>query len=302
MKPIQHHTTRIRGIELHYVEAGEGPLVILLHGFPEFWFSWRHQIQPLADAGFHVVAPDMRGYNLSGKPKGVHAYHLDELTADVAALIDHLGYESAHIVAHDWGAIVAWFFAMWHPERLNQLAILNVPHPRRFLWGMWRPLQILRSWYVFLFQLPWLPVWAFEAFDFAGLRWAFRNEPLRPDAFSDEDIEAYVEAFRHPGSMRAGIQYYRSILYSIPTLVPRLGRIDAQTLVIWGRHDTHLGNHLAEPYSEDVPNLRVEYLEASHWVQIDAFEDVNRMLLEHLAERRPSDRIPENKPQSHSKI
>lgn len=134
---------------LHYVEAGEGPLVILLHGFPEFWFGWRLQIQPLAAAGFRVVAPDMRGYNLSSKPNGVHAYDTDKLTGDIRGLIHKRGAESALLVGHDWGGTVAWDTAMSHPEVVERLAILNVAHPRQFLRGLHHPGQLRRSWYVF---------------------------------------------------------------------------------------------------------------------------------------------------------
>jgi epoxide hydrolase 4 len=141
-------------IRLHYVEAGEGPRIVLLRGFPEFWFGWRHQIPALAAAGFRVVAPDMRGCNLSSKPKGVRSYATHALAADVRDLIDERGEERAFLVGHDWGATVAWYVAINHPEVVERLAILNVPHPRRMLRALRRPRQMARSWCIFFFQLP----------------------------------------------------------------------------------------------------------------------------------------------------
>src|SRR3954469_13055008 len=136
-------------VRLHYVEVGEGPLVVLLHGFPEFWFSWRFQLPALAEAGYRVVAPDMRGYNLSSRPPGVSAYGLDHLAGDIRELIAERGAGSALLAGHDWGAFVAWATAMNHPEVVERLAILNVPHPRRMLQGLRRPRQLLKSWYMF---------------------------------------------------------------------------------------------------------------------------------------------------------
>src|SRR4051794_30450729 len=143
--------------KLHYVEAGEGPLVVLLHGFPEFWFGWRLQIEPLAAAGFRVVVPDTRGYNLSSKPAGVDAYTVDKLADDISGLIRELGAESALVAGHDWGGSIAWTMAMYHPEVVDRLAILDAAHPRRLNEGLKTPHQLQRSWYFFFFQPPGLP-------------------------------------------------------------------------------------------------------------------------------------------------
>jgi pimeloyl-ACP methyl ester carboxylesterase len=145
------------GVRLHYVEAGTGPLVVLLHGFPEFWFSWRHQLPALANAGFRVVAVDQRGYNLSDKPRGLDAYRTSVLAQDVARVIERLGVDRASVVGHDWGGGIAWTFAMGYPERLDRLAILNAPHPGTFVRHLGSPRQLRKSWYLFFFQLPWLP-------------------------------------------------------------------------------------------------------------------------------------------------
>src|SRR3954470_24182831 len=144
-------------VTLHYVEAGEGPLVVLLHGFPEFWFGWRLQIAPLVAAGFRVVAPDLRGYNLSSKPTGLDAYTADRLAADIRGLIRERGAESALVVGHDWGGTIAWTMAMNHPEVVDRLAILDAAHPRRFQQALLNPRQALRTWYLFYFALPGLP-------------------------------------------------------------------------------------------------------------------------------------------------
>jgi pimeloyl-ACP methyl ester carboxylesterase len=144
-------------LSLHYLEAGEGPLIVLLHGFPEFWFGWRLQIEPLAAAGFRVVAPDTRGYNLSSKPEGFEAYAVDLLAADIRGLIGELGAESARLVGHDWGGTIAWTMAMNHPEVVDRLAILNAAHPRRLSEGLKHPNQLRKSWYFFFFAAPGFP-------------------------------------------------------------------------------------------------------------------------------------------------
>jgi epoxide hydrolase 4 len=224
---------------LHYVEAGEGPLVILLHGFPEFWFGWRLQIQPLAAAGFRVVAPDMRGYNLSSKPNGVHAYDTDKLTDDIRGLIHERGAESALLVGHDWGGTVAWDTAMSHPEVVERLAILNVAHPRQFLRGLHHPGQLRKSWYVFFFDLPELPEAVVHANDWHFFRHFLRD--ARP-AYTSEELERYIEAWSQPGAAAGMINYYRNAARQSPKHVEAQVRpISAPTLLIWGQDDRYLG-------------------------------------------------------------
>ena len=198
-------------VRLHYVEAGEGPLVVLLHGFPEFWFSWRFQIPALVAAGFRVVAPDMRGYNLSSKPRGARAYDTDRLAADVRDLIRERGAERAFVAGHDWGAGAAWITAMNHPEVVERLAILNVPHPRRMLQGLRTPRQLAKSWYILFFQLPWLPELSARAGGWWGFRRVFEKE-ARPGAFTPSDIERYVDAWSQPGGPTGMINFYRAAL------------------------------------------------------------------------------------------
>ncbi len=282
--PVAHRYADLAGLRLHYVEAGEGPLVVLLHGFPEFWFSWRFQIPALAEAGFRVVAPDMRGYNLSDKPKGVGSYALERLARDVERLIGALGEERAVVVGHDWGGIVAWAVAMLHPERVERLVILNVPHPERFWRGLRTPRQLLKSLYAFFFQIPWLPEKVLRAGDFAIVRSVFRNDPVRPGTFGERDIDRYVEALSRPGALTAPINYYRALARRAPVLARALRRrIEAPVLVIWGQRDLFLVPELAQPNPTLVPDARVRRLpDASHWVQQDRPERVNALLLDFL--------------------
>jgi pimeloyl-ACP methyl ester carboxylesterase len=273
----------VNGIRLHYVEAGEGPLVVLLHGFPEFWYSWRHQIPALAQAGFHVVAPDMRGYNLSEKPHDWRQYDADRLAGDIAGLIRHFGEERAYLVGHDWGAAVAYMTAMRHPELLEKLAILNVPHPERMLSGLRTLRQLRKSWYMFFFQIPWLPEWLAAREDFSLGKRSLRADS--PAAFSDSDLERYAQAWSQPGALTGMVNYYRAALRrSPPAAMAELAPIQTETLVIWGMRDRHLGSELAEPLPRWVPNVRVERLpDATHWVQHDAPEQVNQLLIEFFA-------------------
>jgi epoxide hydrolase 4 len=281
---LAHRYADLGDVRLHYVEAGEGPLVLLLHGFPQFWYQWRHQIPALVEAGFRVVAPDMRGYNLSDKPPGVRAYRIELLARDVERLILACGEQTAVVVGHDWGAIAAWIAAMRYPGRVGKLAILNVPHPARFLDGLLSPMQLLRSSYMFFFQIPRLPEEVIRAGDFALLRSALRRDPVQSEVFTAEDIERYIEAMAQPGALTASLNYYRALLRNPRETRALLQRVEAPVLVIWGERDRFLSQRLAEPPRLWVPNLlRVERLQdASHWVAEDRPLEVNTLLLRFL--------------------
>ena len=270
-------------VNLHYVEAGDGPLIVLLHGFPEFWFGWRLQIAPLAAAGFRVVAPDTRGYNLSSKPEDFEDYAVDLLAADIRGLIGELGAESALLVGHDWGGSIAWTIAMNHPEVVDRLAILNAAHPRRLSEGLHHPSQLRKSWYFFFFAVPGLPEDVVHARDWHFFRHFLQdaNPPYTP-----EEIERYVEAWSQPGAAAGMINYYRASVQTVPEgsrgkASPDLGA-DTGHL---GERDSYLGSDLAEPDRDDVPNLdRVERLpDASHWVHHDEAERVNQLLIDFFA-------------------
>lgn len=282
---VEHRYAEVNGVRLHYVEAGSGPLVVLLHGFPEHSYTWRYQLSALAEAGFRVVAPDMRGYHLSEKPRGVAAYRVEALAGDVAALIRHLGAQRAALVGHDWGGGVAWATAMLHPKLVERLAILNAPHPASFLHALRDPRQLLRSWYVFFFQLPRLPEAYLSARDYAALRAVFTRDPRRPGAYTSEDIERIVEAFAQPGTATAALNYYRALFRRNPLAARRLlRRVDAPVLVLWGEHDRYLRSTLADPPAEWVPNVRVvRFPDASHFVHADEPERMNEELVRFLS-------------------
>ena len=272
-------------VSLHYIDAGEGPLIVLLHGFPEFWFGWRLQIAPLAAAGFRVVAPDTRGVNLSSKPAGVAAYSADKLAADIRGLIRERGAESAMVVGHDWGGTIAWTMAMNHPEVVDRLAILNAAHPRRLNEGLRHPSQLRRSWYFFFFQPPGVPERTVRAKDWRFFRNFLRD--ARPP-YTPEEIDGYVEAWSLPGAATAMINYYRAAVRPPKGANLEVRPISAPTLVVWGLRDRYLGPKLAEPHRDDVPNLeRVERLPAaSHWVHHDDAERVTQLLIDVFARAR----------------
>ena len=277
-----HHRAEVNGITLHYVAAGSGPLVVLLHGFPEFWYSWRYQIPALAGAGFRVLAPDLRGYNESDKPRGVDSYRVEALVADVAALIEHAGYQRAHVVGHDWGGAIAWAFAMRYPERLERLAILNAPHPAAFLRELRTIGQLRRSWYILFFQLPGLPELMLRAGDCLSRSHlsASARSPGRFQRGGRGPLQAGAGAARR---LTAALNYYRAAYRGRARIGRRMRPIEAPTLLLWGEQDAYLGLRLTEGLGPWVHDLRIERIpDASHWVQIDAAEQVNRSLLSFL--------------------
>ncbi|CAO5244567.1 alpha/beta fold hydrolase [Frankia sp. AgKG'84/4] len=276
---IEHRYATVNGVELHYVIGGQGPTVLLLHGFPDFWYTWRDQIPPLIAAGFRVVAPDLRGYNLSAKPAGVASYHVRELCADVDGLIRHLGETQVDLVGHDWGGFVAWFFTMRHPERVRHLAVLNMLHPERLFTGFRSPSQLRRSWYMFFFRLPRLPEKALTAGGEPRYLRVYETEPNTP--FSPAELDRYREAFRDGRTLTAGINYYRALIGNLRTLRRRfVHRIDTPTLVLFGDGDPHLRSDLADPLPSLVPNARsVHYPQAGHWLQHDLPTEVTDQLV-----------------------
>jgi pimeloyl-ACP methyl ester carboxylesterase len=286
---FEHLTISTNGIRLHVVAAGpeHGPLVILLHGFPEFWYCWRHQIGPLAQSGYRVWAPDQRGYNTSDKPPGRSAYRLDALADDVLGLIDAADRRQATIIGHDWGGAVAWRLASRHPERLDRLVILNVPHPQVFKTMLYRsPRQTLRSWYIFAFQLPRLPEWFARRHDWRAMVDGLRQSS-RPGTFSDADLERYREAWSKPGAFTAMVNWYRAALWGNRGLTEP-ERITTPTLMIWGVHDRFIGREAAAMSIELCANGQlVSIEEATHWVQHEEPQRVNQLIEEFLGAMAP---------------
>ncbi|MFP8957740.1 alpha/beta fold hydrolase [Natrialbaceae archaeon A-CW3] len=272
-------------VELHAVTAGspDDPLVVLLHGFPEFWFGWHAQIQPLVDAGFRVLVPDQRGYNLSEKPEGVGAYRLETLSRDVRALIEAAGEESAHVVGHDWGGGVAWDVALRYPEVVDRLAICNAPHPsvfRSHLRSDWR--QIRKSWYVLFFQLPGVPEWSLGRNEYEAL-WAAMADQAEPGSFTPADRHAYHRAWSQPGALSAMLNWYRASFRYQDT--PPRERVSQPTLVIWGEQDFALRSEMAH---ESVEHCRAGRLErfpnVGHWITHDRPDAVSRLLVDHVTD------------------
>ncbi|MET7248075.1 alpha/beta fold hydrolase [Methylobacterium sp. EM32] len=281
MTPTDPTTRRIpvRGLTLNIAESGpaDGPLTLLLHGFPETWWAWRHQIGPLAAAGLRVVAPDQRGYGQSSRPEGIPAYHLDRLAEDVTGLADALGYDRFRLVGHDWGGLVAWWVASRHPDRVERVAILNAPHPDVFgAYARRHPSQVLRSFYVGLFQLPGLPEALLRAGDCAALRRALTRSS-RPGAFSPHDLDLYAAAWRRPGAITAMLNWYRALR------LPREaapGPIRLPALVLWGERDTALERDLAAESLRLCTDGAVRYFPAAtHWLQHEEPQAVNEALI-----------------------
>lgn len=278
----QHHFVETNRIRLHCVTQGEGELVLLLHGFPEFWYSWRHQI-PALGRHFKVVVPDLRGFNDSDKPAS--GYDLDTLGADVRGLIEVLGYKKAHIVGHDWGGAIAWHFAQQFPQYLDRLAILNAPHPQDFMQAMAGSIdQFRRSWYVLAAQIPALPEWLVQQNLGSLIRNTFQSNAIRKGAFTTRDTEIYQAALEKPGVLKAVIHYYRTMLLPQIPWKPwerSPNPIQAPTLVLWGEDD-----HLLTPQFTDGIQAQIDapykihmIPECGHWVQQETPQTVNRELL-----------------------
>ena len=269
-------------LRMHVAEAGpeDGEPVILLHGFPEFWYTWRHQMRALADAGYRAIAPDQRGYNLTEK-RG--PYHARRLSQDICDLQDALGIAACPIVGHDWGGAISWSFAALYPERASKLVALNAPHPQSFQDACKRGLtQLRKSWYMFYFQLPWLPEFTIRSGDFKKIRGHFAELP--GETMTPEDIERYVEALRQPGALSAALGWYRAIPGQLTGEMPP-NDITVPTCVIWGEQDVALDKICCDTLPDYVADLRLHFLpNSTHWVQIDDPDAVNRHLLAFLAE------------------
>ena len=280
---VRRASITANGVKLHYVTQGEGSLMLMLHGFPEFWYSWRHQLPEFAK-DYQVVALDLRGYNDSEKPEGVAAYGMGELLKDVEGVIRGLGYESCVLVGHDWGGAIAWNFAYTHPEMVDCLIVMNIPHPAKFGEGFSTPQQLQRSWYFFFFQLPWLPELLLQWNDYEAIASAFTEMAVDKTAFSYADLETYKDAAAKRGALTAMLNYYRNAFSEIRNLTQqKWGVLHIPTLMIWGENDAALGKELTYGTEAYVSDLQIKYIpNCSHWVQQEQPELVNRYMRKFL--------------------
>jgi pimeloyl-ACP methyl ester carboxylesterase len=286
MADIRERFVKTNGVNLHVLEAGpeDGPMIVFLHGFPDCCYAWRRHLSYFADKGYLAVAPDQRGYNLSDKPEGVDAYHLNQLAGDFLGLIESYGRREVFLVGHDLGGMVSWWTAAHYPEHIKRLVIMNCPHPsviRENLFGNVKQMQ--KSWYVFFFQVPRAPEKMISAHDFS---WPVNvlGKTSRPGTFSKEELEEYRKAFAQPGSCQAMINWYRSF---VPLFFENQDplTIKVPTLVLWGVNDTALVPEQARQSAACCENSRVVYFdEATHWVQHEEAQQINPMLEEFFQE------------------
>jgi pimeloyl-ACP methyl ester carboxylesterase len=280
---VDHLSLNANGLRFYAAASGpaDAPLVLLLHGFPELSYGWRHQLGPLAASGLRVVAPDQRGYGYSDKPPGREAYRIDTLARDVTGIARALGRERFSIVGHDWGGIVAWHVASRHGGHVDRLAILNAPHlqaARRFAWRS--PLQVLKSAYVGFFQWPALPELALGAADHALLAAALRRSS-RAGTFGETELAVYRQAWSQPQALTSMLNWYRALGLADMT---QAARVSAPTLVLWGDRDSALEPGLAEESALLCEHAEVVHFpQATHWLQHEEPEQVNRRLIQFLA-------------------
>jgi pimeloyl-ACP methyl ester carboxylesterase len=274
---------RANGLRFAVTSCGEGDrLALLLHGFPECAHSWRFQLPLLARLGYRVWAPDLRGYGESERPPRMRDYAIEHLMDDVAGLIDASGARSTLLIAHDWGAIIAWYFAMRRLRPIDRLVIMNVPHPGAAGPALRRPRQLLRSWYVFFFQMPRLPEWLLGLRRCRAIARAMRRSATNPDSFPEPLLDVFRDNAARPGALRAMLDYYRALVRGGGARRQRalgLPRIETPTLMIWGLDDPALGVETTYGTDRRVQDLTLRYLPGvSHWVQQEAPETVNAML------------------------
>ena len=285
----QHIDVQTNGITLHTVQAGpkEGPLLIFLHGFPEFWYCWHRQIDFFAGKGFRVIVPDQRGYNTSSKLSGISPYRIDSIARDTIGLIEYANRRKACIVGHDWGGATAWWLGQRYSSWVEKLAVLNCPHPSVITKHLLNnPAQRKKSWYIFYYQLPWLP-----ELTMSREKWAFSRKALQftsvRGTFSDEEIAEYVKAWSKPGALTAMLNWYRAgLLMMKPSRQKRhaLRKIEVVTLLLWGVKDQFLGQELAQPSIDRCSDGKLVFLEeATHWLQHEVPEKVNSLLLDFLS-------------------
>jgi len=283
---VKYSFIKTNGINLNVLETGpkDGEFVLLLHGFPETaLLSWSTQLKPLADAGYHVVAPDMRGYNKSDKPQGVGSYAVEVIVEDIVGLLNHFKRDKAAVIAHDWGAAIAWSLAEIHPERVSKLAILNVPHPQvmeSYVYSHWS--QLRKSWYIFFFQLPELPEWKLSKNNYSSFVSLLAHAGTPGKTFSADVMKRYVQSWSELDSLTAMINWYRAVV-RYPLVIPvKNQRILMPTLILWGEHDVALDKEMAILSKPQCDHAELIFLDASHFVQHDRPEETAKHLLNFL--------------------
>ncbi|PPA70145.1 alpha/beta fold hydrolase [Jeotgalibacillus proteolyticus] len=281
MDSIEFSYITVNGVTLHTATAGlkEGPLAILLHGFPEFWYGWRKQIEPLVNEGYRVVIPDQRGYNLSDKPEGVESYQLNVLRDDIVGIIRYFNREKSVIIGHDWGGIVAWHLAATKPEYVEKLLILNSPHTGIMKKGIMKnPLQIFKSSYILFFQIPELPEKMLSANQYKSLRKSLTDSSDH-ETFDEKELKHYTKAWSQPEAITSMLNWYRALRFEADSP----STIDVPVKIIWGYRDSFLSKELAEESAKQCTNADIVLVDATHWVHVEQPEIVNKFMLQFLS-------------------
>lgn len=270
------------GISFEVATLGAGDrLALCLHGFPEHAYSWRHQMPLLAKLGYRVWAPNLRGYGATDSPQEISAYRISTLVADVAALIHASGAKEILLIAHDWGGALAWMLAMSHPELINRLVILNLPHPACFARELRHRHQLLKSWYIFFFQIPALPEYLLGRDNARTIARMFPHNALNKDRFPDDVIDVYRQNAMRPGGLTAMLNWYRAYIRGRKKRSGGGGfpKIDTPTLFLWGDADVALDFRTTQGTEKYVSDLTFRVFPGiSHWIQQEAPEAVNAML------------------------
>ncbi|MFB5661893.1 alpha/beta hydrolase [Alteribacillus sp. HJP-4] len=289
MADIEFQYVKTNGITLHTAAAGpnDGPLVVLLHGFPEFWYGWKTQMESLANDGYRVLAPDQRGYNKSDKPSGIDSYTLNQLRDDITGLIDLYHRDQAVIIGHDWGGAVGWHIAATRPEYVKSFIPVNIPHPAVMARvSAAYPVQWMKSAYMVFFQLPDKPELALRSNDFQVLA-QFMQNTSQPNTFSDEDMEKYKEAWKQPHALTAMLNWYRAIRRGGAEGFP-FPKVRVPTRLIWGKDDSFLSVKLAKEtlkICDEGELILVD--EATHWVHHEHPDIMDKLIKEFLVEKMP---------------
>ena len=281
VKQFNQQTIQLNGLNFNIVCEGpkDAPLIILLHGFPECWLTWEAQIQPLVDAGYQVMAPDQRGYNLSDKPKSIDDYRIDILASDVEAMRIYAGVEQFHLVGHDWGAAVAWWYAMHYGDKLLTLTVLNVPHPIAFAKTLKQnKRQLLKSWYMFLFQIPKLPELLLSLGNFSLAKRGLIKSSNK-DSFSPQLLAGLVAAWGQKGASTGMLNWYRAA-FRRPVRATNK-QVSCPTRILWGENDIALTKEMAQLSTNYCDSVKLTYYpDASHWLSHDKPEQVCQEIIQ----------------------